>query len=300
MITLFTTAKPFNAHNGMIQRNALKSWKLLHPDVEVILFGDDEGAAEVCVELRLRHEPGVERHESGLKYVRHLFSQAQALAKHEYVCYVNCDIILLQDFIDGFQRVRRRMQDFLLVGRRWDTDVTQPVDFERAGWEAETRNLALKTGMKQIPSFIDYFCFHKGLYKDIPPLVVGRNYWDHWLVWKALSTPVPVVDCSRRVIAVHQNHDYAYSPDGRAGTHGDELAMRNRKIGGNGERLRSIRNATYILTRSGRVLRIPYYSKWETMMELGTRQGFLDQTFWLRRRLGLRKQTLTKLKRLWW
>ena len=29
----------------------------------MILFGDDEGAAEVCAELGLRHEPHVERHE---------------------------------------------------------------------------------------------------------------------------------------------------------------------------------------------------------------------------------------------
>jgi hypothetical protein len=43
MLTLFTTAKPFEGHSGVIQRNALKSWKRLHPDVEVILFGDDAG-----------------------------------------------------------------------------------------------------------------------------------------------------------------------------------------------------------------------------------------------------------------
>ena len=45
MFTFFTTAKPFRGHNGIIQRNALKSWMLLHPDAEVILFGDEEGVA---------------------------------------------------------------------------------------------------------------------------------------------------------------------------------------------------------------------------------------------------------------
>ena len=57
MITIFSTPKPFRGHNGLIQRNALQSWKRLHPDVEVILFGDEEGAAEVCREIGLRHEP---------------------------------------------------------------------------------------------------------------------------------------------------------------------------------------------------------------------------------------------------
>jgi FkbM family methyltransferase len=61
MLTLFTTAKPFRGHSGIIHRNALKSWTLLHPDIEIILFGDDEGAAEVrrlsdvARELNLRH-----------------------------------------------------------------------------------------------------------------------------------------------------------------------------------------------------------------------------------------------------
>jgi hypothetical protein len=296
MITFFTTAKPFKGHNGVIQRNALKSWTLLHPEVEVIVFGDEEGVAEVCAELGLRHERHVERHESGLKYVRYLFEQAQKMARHDYLGYVNCDIILLRDFADAFQRVRSQLAKFLMIGRRWDTEIALPVDFSNEQWELQTRKLALKTGKHQILSFIDYFCFAKGLYPDIPPLVVGRNYWDHWLVWRALTTPVPVIDCSRAVVAVHQNHDYAYSPGGSAGTHGDELAMRNKQLGGNGEYLRSIRNATHIITRGGSILSVPFYDKWVTISEMATRQGFLEHTFWLRKRLGLRKQTL---KRPW-
>lgn len=67
MLTFFTTAKPFEGHSGVIQRNALKSWKLLHPDIEVILFGDDAGSAEIANGLGLRHEPFVERNSFGTK-----------------------------------------------------------------------------------------------------------------------------------------------------------------------------------------------------------------------------------------
>src|SRR5271170_7475432 len=63
MITFFTTAKPFTGHNGVTQRNALKSWTLVHPDAEVILFGDDEGAAGAARELGIRHEPHTEKNE---------------------------------------------------------------------------------------------------------------------------------------------------------------------------------------------------------------------------------------------
>src|SRR5882762_1059941 len=61
MITIFTTAKPFTGHSGVIQRNALKSWKELHADAEVILFGDEEGAAEAAREAGARHVASVKR-----------------------------------------------------------------------------------------------------------------------------------------------------------------------------------------------------------------------------------------------
>ena len=46
MLTFFTTAKPFVGHSGVIQRNALKSWTLMHPFAEVILFGNETGGAD--------------------------------------------------------------------------------------------------------------------------------------------------------------------------------------------------------------------------------------------------------------
>ncbi len=106
MLTLFSTAKPFTGHSEIIQRNALQSWKRLHPSVEVILFGDEEGAAAVCAEMGLRHEPHVERHESGMKYVDYLFSRAQQIARHDYLCYSNCDMVLLDDFLKAFEKAR--------------------------------------------------------------------------------------------------------------------------------------------------------------------------------------------------
>src|SRR5260370_7756128 len=81
MFTLFTTGKPFAGHSGIIQRNALKSWTLLHPDVEVIVFGDEEGAAEACRDLGLRHEAHEERNEAGLKRIHYFFDRAQALPR---------------------------------------------------------------------------------------------------------------------------------------------------------------------------------------------------------------------------
>src|ERR1700750_1586125 len=144
MLTFFTTAKAFLGHDGVIQRNALASWKRLDPEIEVILFGDDAGAAEVCARMGLRHERHVTRHESGTKYVDFIFKRAQEIARHEYLCFSNCDILLAEDFRLAFEKVRKWREKFLFVARRWDVDVTEPIAFDRVEWARELRDLAIK------------------------------------------------------------------------------------------------------------------------------------------------------------
>jgi hypothetical protein len=61
MITFFSTPKPFRGHIGVIQRNAIHSWRLVHPGAEVILFGNEEGAAEAAREIGALHKPEVHR-----------------------------------------------------------------------------------------------------------------------------------------------------------------------------------------------------------------------------------------------
>src|ERR1700739_3157239 len=123
MLTLFTTPKPFAGHIDVIQRNALRSWKALAPDIEIIVFGTDPGAAEVCAEFNLRHEPHVETNSFGTKRIDYIFHRAQKIARSDFLCYANCDILLLSDFARAFQRVRPDHQRFLMVGRRWDTPI---------------------------------------------------------------------------------------------------------------------------------------------------------------------------------
>jgi len=248
VLSLFTTIKSFRGHIGIIQRNALQSWKALHPDIEIILFGNDEGAAEAVQQFGLRHEPHVERNELGTKRIDYLFARAQAIARHDLLCYVNCDIILMQDFCRALDRVRAAHREFLMVGRRCDLDITEPLVFERPEWAAQLRTLAQRSGRRRAADWIDYFAFTRGLYgADIPPFVL-RVYWDNWLVWKALDSGKPVIDASRAVLAVHQNHDYSHHPQGKQGVWHGEEAGRNAQLAGGWRHLRTIADSTYVLT----------------------------------------------------
>lgn len=251
MLTIFSTPKPFLGHIGVIQRNALQSWKLLHPDVEIVLFGNDEGAAEVCRELGLRHEPEVLRSALGTKRLDSIFGRAQEIARHETVCYSNCDIILTQDLLEAQQRLVPLAPNYLMVGRRWDTDITAPIDFTQADWKERVVALAKREGIQRFYHNIDYFLFPRGLYRQIPPLVIGRVGWDPWVVGKAHALGAAVVDVSDVVCAVHQNHDYGYHAKGIEGVWNDEDARRNHELAAADCRLGTIEDAPYRLTAAG-------------------------------------------------
>jgi len=251
MLTLFATAKPFRDHAGIIQRNAIRSWTRLHPNVEVILFGDDEGAAEIAREFGLRHEPYIQRNEFGTKRLDYMFARAQELARNELLCYANCDIILFPEICDAISRVSSKRPRFLMVGRRWDTDITEPLAIGDPEVDAQVLQLAHRTGVQRGPDAVDYFAFRRGLYSRMPELVIGRVWWDHWLVWKAWKEGATVVDVSPLVTAVHQNHGYAYHPAGAKGVWTDEQANRNWKNAGGRWHLFTIQDATHVLDENG-------------------------------------------------
>jgi hypothetical protein len=293
MLTFFATAKPFHGHDAIIQRNALESWKRLAQDVEVILFGDEPGAAEVCAELGLRHEPHAERHESGMKYLNYMFDRAQRIARYDYLCYSNCDIILMNDFMEAFRKIIQWRRSFLFVSQRWDTDLREPIEFGSPGWQEALKRRAKETGLLQTRHFIDYFVFPKGLYDHVPALVVGRSYWDWWLVWKALFECAPVIDCTPFVVAVHQNHAYGYHPQGKKGTNEDTLARRNIELAGNGKHLRMLEDATHRMSSVGIIWPTPLRSLTFRIRRV-LWKNLVQKTFPLRLRLGLRRESLRK------
>ena len=252
MTTIFTTAKPFRGHFAVIQRNALQSWKRLHPEVEIIVFGHDEGSAEVCREFGLRHEPEVARTSSGAIRLDDMFARAQSLARHDLLCYVNCDIILQSDFCRALQQATEAHREFLMVGQRWDVDITNPIDFSTPNWQAEMRRRAQAANRQRDTGWIDYFAFTRGLYgPDLPPLAIGRVCWDVWLVWKALAQQKALVDASRVVVAIHQNHDYSHHPQGSRGVWGGEEPKRNYELSGGPKHFRRISDATHVITPYG-------------------------------------------------
>lgn len=122
--------------------------------------------------------------------------------------------------------------------------------------------------------------------------------WDNWLIWFALSAGAAVVDLSRDVCAVHQNHDYSYHPEGESGVWQGEEAQENYRLLENGRKFRTLRSSVYVL-QSGRLRANP--ARW---LDLPARQmrgwlysawfSLLNLTRPIRHRLGLRLETLSR------
>ncbi len=211
MLTIFTIPKPFNRENHIdtIQNNAILSWKNM--GFEVILVGDDRG---------IQPQEGVRfnAEKSGVEYVENVKLSAQGTpllnsafelvrqkTKHKTLCYANADIIFLPDMTDAIKKLPQN--NFLAVGRRIDADITNLLDFNGESWVDEAK-VKSNNGKLHSYSGIDYFIFNKNDFRELPDLVVGRIGWDHWMIKNAKQNKFKVIDCTKSISAIHQNHGY--------------------------------------------------------------------------------------------
>jgi len=246
MLTIFAMPRRFDGVFSLIQKNAITSWTRLRPICEIVLFGNEDGTAELAREFGLRHVPSVVCNSYGTPLVNDLFEQAERVAAGKFLAYVNADIILMSDFMEAVQRVAQVCERFLLVGQRRNIDLTEPINFNEE-WEGRYRQLAFNTG-KLYPG-IDYFVYPATLWGKIPQFALGRYYWDNWFLYAARLRKAPVIDATQRVLALHQNHpvreELIDGPESK-----DNLML----IGG-GYNLFTTYDATHQLTGSGVVSR---------------------------------------------
>lgn len=293
MITIFAIPKAFKGHFATIQCNAIISWTLLQPKPEIILFGNDEGTAEICQKLGLRHIPKVARNEFGTPLVNDLFEQAQQLATYKLLCYVNSDILFLRGFTQAIGKVSQLRQALLMVGQRCDIEITELWSFSEIDWGKRLRDLAKDSGELKPPNWIDYFVFSKGLFKDIPPFAIGRPAYDNWLVWYASSQQATVVDATPRVLALHQNHDYSHAQGEESVWKGEE-AQRNKLLTGDWTHHYTISHASHVLTDQG--VRRAWASKYIAARLDMWKRKLISWTRPLRHFIGLRQETLIALR----
>ena len=213
MLTIFSAPKPFQGLIDVIQRNAIGSWLQLGPEVEVLLIGDEDGLAKVAQELNVPHYSQVARNELGTPLVNSIFQIARENSRSPYLCFVNADILFLDDLVQSVKQFSEKFEKFLIVGGRWDLAIEEPILFEN-GWVEKIRAEVRKAGRIHPPAGSDYFIFPKSTFIDIPPLAIGRAGWDNWMIYEGRAKGMPVVDASDAITIIHQDHDYGHLPGG--------------------------------------------------------------------------------------
>ena len=208
MITIFTIPRPFVGKFDYIQRNAIRSWLRLEPTPEILLFGRERGVQEAARDFGGLPVYTTERSEHGTPLVNKVLWKAQAIAHNDILVMANADNLYLSDFIPAILGCARAFPRFLMIGQRWDAEVSGLLEFGQ-GWEKSIRQRTIGLHAK---AAVDYLVFRDGAWwQDMPGFAVGRSSYDGWMVAKTRAAGVPVVDATGALTVVHQNH--AISPD---------------------------------------------------------------------------------------
>jgi hypothetical protein len=209
-LCIFSAPKPFvDAHIALIQRNAIRSWLALGPQVEVLLVGDEPGVPEVAAELGVRHIRQVQTNTHGTPLVSAIFAAARAASPAPLLAYVNADIVLLPEFLSIVNQMAKQSKDFVLLGQRFDLQLTENLDLA-PGWDTRLQAEIAARGKLHSLGGSDYFIFPRHLYTEMPDFAIGRAGWDNWMIFQAIARGWNPIDATPSLTIVHQAHDYSH------------------------------------------------------------------------------------------
>lgn len=227
-LTFICCPKPFLPNYRDIQYNAIMSWIKLgeHSDKvkSIVICGIDEGVEDFAKSIKndaekvgidVIYHANVKSNEFGTPLISDIFDIAKIYSGDDScMCYVNSDIILLNDFMETFEAFVKEYPEtkkFNLIGLRYDWKHPKLIDFSKDNWRDELVCTVKNDGEMHPDTGIDYFIFSKDTFPFIHPFALGRQYWDQWLVGNAFRrTDVMTVDLSETVFIIHQDSPWLH------------------------------------------------------------------------------------------
>jgi hypothetical protein len=219
-----------------------------------------------------------------------LFARAERIAAHGLLCYVNADIVLSSDLLNAIAVVRPERHRALITCTPIDMPMEEVLETGHQDWEDRLRSRAFRDGRPPSRFGADVFVFPKGYYRKVPPLLIGKAWWDTWLIGEGCRK-LAGVDVTPFCLAIHQRH--------RHSTHTDDFDYESEDVAYNFQHLRWFErhcgrtDLPYELTREGRLVR-RYANLWiGTRGRMARRQlatlemRLLERTYLLRRRIRL-------------
>jgi hypothetical protein len=208
------------------QHNAIKSWTLLEPKPEMLLLADEVGTQEAAQKYGCIHIPTVGKNELGDLSMQSIFRLIDTTATYDTIAYVDCDAILMSDFIPMIEYVTAHWDNFAVICGRLSVKLDHHLDFDAADWEDALRSHICRYHNHGT----DYYVYRRGLYHDMPDFSIGCGAWDGWAIWYAMQKGAKLVNVHGIATVIHQDHGLRWRTrrgDGRQ--HNQRLAGKNKK-----------------------------------------------------------------------
>lgn len=211
MMTIFTIPKVFDNHFGILQENAIRSWREECPNSEILLMGKEKGTEEAAKKFQAKYIPDIKINAWGTPYLNRLVEKASQIAKFKILALINTDCILVGNLERAIETVCKQFPQFLAIGTRYDSEIREllpasnwrPFVLKHKGmFHPLTRRVQGKDSI----GGMDIWIFPKTLYPRIPPFLMGRLNWDSWLVSNAYERHILLIDITGEITLVHQAH----------------------------------------------------------------------------------------------
>jgi len=211
MITIFAVPKAFDVHFGIVQENAIRSWREECPNSEILLMGKEKGIEEIARKFQAKCVPDIKVNRWSTPYLNRLVEKVSQVAKFEILTLINADCILVGNLEQIVKTMCKRFSQFLAIAARYDSKIQEPLPI--SNWRSfvlENKGiphpLFRQTQGKKSVGGMDIWIFPKTLYPKIPPFLIGRLNWDSWLVSNVYERQIPIIDISEEIFLIHQLH----------------------------------------------------------------------------------------------
>jgi hypothetical protein len=259
---------------------------LLGRGCQIILVNDEENTTEaVANELGTEFIKEFNCNEFGTPLLDDVFFKVKSRARYEVLAHVNTDILLFPNFLDAISRYATQDpgREFLLLGRRWNLDITEQIDFKQDGWSDAMLQRAKSDGFLHSLNGMDYWVFPKAANICPPPFCVGRPGMDSWLVFHAKTHGIPVLDATDSITIIHQQHGYPL----KRVPHFEIECERNVDLAGGRANMLSMREADWLLTSSGHLIRPSFGRRSLSLLaRYSVWRKFLAVKRWLQRKMA--------------
>ncbi|MDO8836191.1 MAG: hypothetical protein Q7V01_11380 [Vicinamibacterales bacterium] len=171
---------------------------------------DEEGTtAEAVRGLYCRVLTQVRRSRLGAPLLDDLLRIGREHASGDIIAFITADIVAQPNLAQVAEACHALMggKPYLAVAGR--VDLLRPVESidSSCDWFEQLREATKLHGRPHGFSAIDLWIYPKTWAIDPPPFPIGRGGTDNWVVYKARTSRVPVVDVTADLLLIHQWHD---------------------------------------------------------------------------------------------